>query len=325
MKIAILANLKEDITLFRGNLPKVDYLSELDDKTTVQAIENALCSQGHQAKYIKPDLKIIDRLLEYKPDLCFNFCEGFYGRSRDAQIPAILDMLRIPFSGSGVMGMSLSHNKHLAKKMFHLAGLPTPEYVLVTDHANIPDINIVYPLFIKPAHEGSSIGINKNSRVENMSALIDQVAWLWEKVHQPLIIEKYIEGREFTISILGDEVLPIAEITTPTGYYTFQHKTADKLHGISRVCPAKINREKEQELERIALNAMQELEVLDWCRVDIRMDSDENLYILEVNPTPAIYPPPEPCSFMQSVYAAGYSYDEMVNKIVLSAANRLNL
>jgi len=323
MKIAILANLKEDASLLGGDVLNSDYLSELDDEATVQAIENALCSRGHQAEYIKPDLKIIDRLLEFKPDLCFNFCEGYYGNSRNAQIPAILDMLQIPFSGSGVMGMSLSHNKHLTKKIFRSIGLPTPDFIIVNSPADIPEMTIDFPLFVKPAHEGSSIGINENSRADNMSALVNQVAWVWEKVHQPLIIERYIDGREFTVSILGNEILPIAEIISPTGYYTFQHKIDDE--EISRICPAQITKAKTKELERIAFQAMETLKVLDWCRVDTRMDSDGNLYILEVNPTPAISPLPLPCSFVHSANAAGYTYGQMVNKIILSAANRLNL
>jgi len=166
--------------------------------------------------------------------------------------------------------MSLSHDKYIAKKVFRWVGLPTPDYILVTNPNKIPSIDLEYPLFIKPAHEGTSIGINENARVEDEISLEKQVQWVWDKIRAPILIEKFIEGLEFTISILGNEVLPIIEIFSPTSYYSNSQKEGNH-DFIYRVCPAKITEEKKQELQRTALDAMKELELHDFSRMDLRM------------------------------------------------------
>lgn len=324
MKIAVLANLKKDIPSNEEHPPDDDYWDDLDDPKTVRAVVRALRKNGHKSKYIAPNLGVIRRLLNYKPDLCFNFCEGHFGVSREAQIPAILDMLRLPYTGAGVLGTSLSHNKHMAKKIFRWVGLPTTDFVLVTKQDEIPSIDLEYPLFIKPAHEGTSIGINGNAVVQDEESLFKQVQWVWSKVKAPILIEEYIAGREFTISILGNEVLPIIEIVSPTGYYSHAQKE-DEHSEVYRVCPAQVSKEKMRELQKIASEAMEALELYDLCRTDLRMDEQENIYILEVNPFPLLLPDPEQASFVYSSLAAGYSYDAMVNKIVEVAATRLGL
>ena len=324
MKIAVLANLKKDVPFDEEHPPDDDYWDDLDDPRTVRAVVRSLKKHGHEAKYIAPNLGVIRRLINYKPDLCFNFCEGHYGVSREAQIPAILDMLRLPYTGAGVLGMSLSHNKYMAKKVFRWVGLPTADFVLVHNPDELPNIEMEFPLFVKPAHEGTSIGINENALVRDRASLERQVAWAWGKVKAPILIEKYIEGREFTISILGDRVLPIIEIVSPTGYYSHGQKE-DENSEVYRVCPAQIDAEKRQELEQTALHAMQALELHDLCRMDLRMDDQGAAYILEVNPLPLLYPDPEQASFVYSSQAAGMSYDEMVNQVILTAARRLKL
>ncbi|MCJ7623132.1 MAG: ATP-grasp domain-containing protein [Anaerolineaceae bacterium] len=324
MKIAVLANLKKDVPFDEEHPPGDEYWDDLDDPKTVRAVVRALRKGGHEAKYIAPNLGVIRRLLNFKPGLCFNFCEGHYGVSREAQMPAILDMLRLPYTGAGVLGMSLSHNKFMAKKVFHWVGLPTPDFILVNNPAEIPTIDFAYPLFVKPAHEGTSIGINENAKIWDYDSLVKQVSWAWSKVRAPILIEPYIEGREFTASVLGRQVLPIIEIISPTGYYSHGQKEDEK-SAVYRVCPAEISEEKKQEIERTALEAMEALELHDWCRMDLRMDKDNHAYILEVNPLPLMFPDPEQASYVFSSQVAGYSYTEMVNKIVEVASERLGL
>ncbi|HEY59458.1 MAG TPA: ATP-grasp domain-containing protein [Anaerolineae bacterium] len=324
MKIAVLANLKKDVPFVKEHPPEDDYWDDLDEPITVRFVVHALRKHGHQAKYIAPNLNVIRRLLNYKPDLCFNLCEGHFGVSREAQIPAVLDMLRLPYIGAGVLGMSLSHNKYMAKKIFHWVGLPTSDFILVTKPDEMPSIDLEYPLFVKPAHEGTSIGINENALVQDKQNLLKQVQWVWSKVKAPILIENYIEGREFTISILGNEVLPIIEIVSPTGYYSNSQKE-DENSEVYRVCPAQISKEKKQELQIVALEAMEVLELYDLCRMDLRMDIQGGVYILEVNPLPLLLPDPEQASFVYSSYTAGYSYDAMLYRIVEVAAERLGL
>ena len=324
MKIVVLANLKKDVPLIKEHPPDDEYWDDLDDVSTLQAIINALRASGHRVKYIVPNVNMIRHLLNYKPDLCFNLCEGHFGASREAQVPAILDMLRLPYTGSGVLGMSLAHNKYIAKKVFRRSGVPTAPFFLVEDPHILPPFNIPFPLFVKPAHEGTSIGINENAIVHDREALVRQIEWVWSKVHAPVLVEQYIAGREFTASILGDEVLPVIEIKTPTGYYSNRLKEIDP-SGVVRVCPADVPLKTLKEIQRVARAAMKELELVDFCRVDMRMDSAGNLFVLEVNPLPLLLPNPQEASFVASSLEAGYSYQEMVARIVQVSASRLGL
>ena len=324
MKIAVLTDLKKDVPFDEEHPPDDDYWDDLDDPRTVRAVLRSLRKGGHEAKYIAPNMGFPGRLLKFKPDLCFNFSEGHFGVSREAQMPARLDMLRLPYTGAGVLGMSLSHNKHMAKKIFRWVGLPTPDFVLLKNPSEIPPIELAYPLFVKPAHEGTSIGVNGDSLVHDYDSLVRQVNWAWNKVKAPLLVEQYIHGREFTVSVLGDEVLPIVEIVTPAGIYSHEQKE-DEHSKTYRVCPAPLSDAKRAEIAHYALGAMQALELHDWCRMDLRMDQDENVYILEVNPLPLLYPDPTQTSFVCSALAAGYTYDDMINRIVEVAANRLGL
>ncbi len=324
MRIAVTANLKKDVPMCIDHPPSDHYWDDLDDPKTVHSILKALHKSGHECRYIPGTLKGAQSLARYKPDLVFNFCEGFFGVSREAQMPAILDMLRLPYTGSGVLGMSLSHDKYVAKKMFLGAGLPTAPFMLVTDPNNIPEHHLRYPLFVKPAHEGTSIGINEHAKVHNRQELEAQINWVWEQLQSPILVEEYIDGREFTVSVLGDEVLPIVEIVSPTGFYSNEQKE-EAVSEVYRVCPAHLPEEKANEMKAIARQAMQTLELVDFCRMDLRMDQAGNVFILEVNPLPLLYPDPEQASFVYSARAAGYNYNEMINKIVEVTCKRLNI
>jgi D-alanine-D-alanine ligase len=322
MKVAVLANLKEDAPISPEDPPGC--WDDLDDKVTVDMILDSLQSIGHQAKYFPAGLESVENIEKFNPDLCFNSGEGHYGASREAQMPAILDSLRIPYTCGGVLGMSLSHNKHIAKRIFRCFGLPTANFVVLRDPSELNEINLIYPLFVKPAYEGSSIGINENALVHNRAELEKQVQWVWNNVHAHILIEEYIDGREFTISILGDEVLPIVEIISPTGFYSNEQKE-DLESEVYRVCPAHLPIEKTEEFQALALKAKQCLELEDVCRMDMRMDSAGNPYILEVNPIPLMHPDPEQASLVYAARAAGYTYEDIIRKIVNSAIERWNL
>ena len=158
---------------------------------------------GTKARYFPAELDSVDELKKFKPDLCFNSAEGHYCDSREAQMPAILDMLQFPYTCAGVMGMMLSHNKHLAKRQFLTYGLPTAKFMVISDESSIPESDLRYPMFVKPASEGSSIGINQHAVVRNYAELVKQVKWALEMTHALVLVEEYIEGREFTIGVLG--------------------------------------------------------------------------------------------------------------------------
>jgi D-alanine-D-alanine ligase len=319
MKVAVLANLKEDAPISSDDPPGC--WDDLDEKETVQAILESLNTLGYEAKYFPATIESIKAIKEFKPDICFNSGEGHFGASREAQMPAILDTLRIPYTCAGVLGMSLAHNKHVAKRVFLCAGLPTARFKVFDDPSETNDDNLRYPLFVKPAAEGSSIGINENALVKNFDDLKKQVQWVWEIIDGQVLVEEYISGREFTIGILNGEVLPIVEIVSPTGFYSNEQKE-DLESEVYRVCPANLSPEKTKEFQALALRAKKALELEDVCRMDMRMDQDGNPYILEVNPIPLMCPDPEQASLVYAARAAGYSYKDIVEKIINSARKR---
>ena len=322
MKIAVLANLKADAPAKSDDPP--GRWDDLDDPETLHEIVQSFKQYGHDAQYFPANFNILNDLKKFKPEICFNTGEGHFGDSRESQIPAILDMLKMPYTGASVLGMSLSHNKNIAKELFLFNALPTAKFFVVRDPDRIPDRYMNFPLFVKPAHEGSSIGIDNNALVKNEEELKRQVRWVWETVHGSVLVEEFIQGREFTISVLGDEVLPIVEVISPTGFYSNQLKesTTSEVH---RICPAPLTKAKTEELKTIAKKAMQVLELYDFCRMDLRMNERGKPYILEVNPLPLLFPDPEQASFIYASRAAGYSYPEMINKILLSAVKRYNM
>lgn len=322
MKIAVLANIKEDAPVSPDDPP--GRWDDLDDLKTVEATLDALAELGHDAKYFPGVINSIEDLNTFAPDLCFNFSEGHHGNSREAQIPAVLDMLRIPYTCAGVLGMMLSHNKHIAKSQFNLADLPTARYMLVEDAKEIPESNLRYPMFVKPAFEGSSIGINESAIVNNYDELVKQVSWVIDSLHTLVLVEEYIEGREFTIGILGEEALPIVEIFSPTGYYSNSQKE-DSASEVYRVCPADLSYLQTKEFQNLALRAKKVLNLEDVCRMDMRMDNAGNPYILEVNPIPLMYPDPKQASLIFAADAAGYTYTDIVRKIIESAVKRWHL
>ncbi|MHC1739580.1 MAG: ATP-grasp domain-containing protein [Anaerolineaceae bacterium] len=322
MKVAVLANLKEDAPVSPEDPP--GRWDDLDDRETVDMILSSLRSIGHEAEYFPARLESIENIKQYAPDLCFNSGEGYYGASREAQMPAVLDALRIPYTCAGVLGMSLSHNKHIAKRFFRCSGLPTANFFVLHHPAELKEHHLKYPLFVKPAFEGSSIGINENALVHTHAELVKQVQWVWENVHAEILVEEYIEGREFTIGILGNEVLPIVEIVSPTGFYSNEQKE-DLESEVYRVCPAKLSAEKTAEFQALALKAKETLELEDVCRMDLRMDSTGKPYILEVNPIPLMCPDPEQASLVYAARAAGYIYEDIIRKIIESAIKRWGL
>jgi len=322
MKIALLANLKEDAPIRSDDPP--GRWDDLDDQITVDEILKSLKELGHEGKYFPAVLDSIEGLKQFQPDLVFNSAEGHYGDSREAQMPAVLDMLQFPYTCAGVVGMVLSHNKHLAKRQFITKGLPTAKFMIVTDENAIPDSDLRYPMFVKPASEGSSIGINEHAVVRNFDELHRQVSWVINTTQAYALVEEYIEGREFTIGILGEEALPIVEIVSPTGFYDAAQKE-DFNSAVYRVCPAKLSDAQTKEFQHIAIAAKHALRLEDVCRMDMRMDNAGNPYILEVNPIPLMYPDPKQASLVYAAFAMGYTYTDIVRKIIESAAIRWNL
>lgn len=181
-----------------------DKWNELDSEKSVTGYARALREGGHEVIPLEGDHTLIDNLLKYKPDICFNTCEGHYGRSREAQVPAILDMLRLPYTGSGVMTLAVALDKAMTKRVLQFYSIPTPAFqVFVTgDEPTDPRLN--FPLIAKPSLEGSGIGITDKSICRTPRELREHVRTLLGQYSQPVLVEEYIEGREITTGIVGN-------------------------------------------------------------------------------------------------------------------------
>ena len=322
VKVAVLANLKEDAPHRPDDAP--GRWDDLDEPKTIQAIMDALQQNGHQTEYFPADSHLPAALRHFQPDICFNYAVGHYGESRLAQTPALLDLLGIPYTASDVQGMLYSHNKQMAKKVFQAHGLPTANFIVVDDPDHYSSAGLCFPLFVKPASEGSSVGVDDHAIVHNAADLAHQIQWAWSMIHAPILVEEYVAGREFTIGVLGDEALPVVEIVSPIGFYSHAQKE-DADSQTYRLCPAPLTDEFTLELQTLARRAKQVLHLRDLCRMDLRLDANDKPRILEVNAIPLLYPDVTQASFVCAAEVAGYTYPALINRVLQLAAKRCGL
>lgn len=312
-----------------------DIYAEWDDIHTISAVASAL-STRHQVTLINADLDAFEKLRALRPDLVFNIAEGLHGSSREAQIPAMLDMLQIPYTGSDPVTLGLCLDKQRTKEILKQHRVPTPKFWVVSSVMEIPR-NLRYPLIVKPCLEGSSKGVTDNALVRDRKQLIRQIEWIGSTYDgQKAIIEEFLPGREFTVAILGNademQILPIVEIdfsTLPAGVnpiYSYEAKwlwdTEDKPLEIFS-CPAPLEPFLQQQIEHLCRNAFNALGCRDWCRIDVRLDSAGRPQVIEMNPLPGILPRPEQNScFPKAARAAGLSYEDMILRVADTARQR---
>jgi len=335
-KVGLTYNLKRKARADEG-LPE-DFYAEFDDEETVDAIANALENGGCNVTKIEADEKAYGQLVKLRPNIVFNIAEGLYGEAREAQIPAMLEMLRIPYTGSGPMTLALSLNKGLTHQLLSVNGVAAPSFQIFTNADMVASSKLGFPLVVKPLAEGSGKGIRSSSLVRDERSLRKQVAWVTETYNQPAIVEEFLPGREFTVGLIGNgepTVLPIVEITfdkLPTGaspLYSYEAKwiwdVPEKPLDIFR-CPADISEELEEEIKLAAVKAFKVLHCRDVCRIDMRLNKNGKPYVLDVNPLPGMIPDHDAHSCLpEAAMAAGYTYDQLVCTILWQALKRYNL
>ncbi len=202
LTVALLYNLKQNAPHAEGE--PWDAWNELDSEKTVMGIARALRAGGHEVIEMEGDITLPQKLSHYAVDIAFNTCEGHRGPSREAQIPAVLDALGIPYTGSGVMTMAVSLDKPMTKRVLSFYDLPTPRFQTMLTGDEPLDSRVKFPLFVKPSREGSGIGITAQSICRNARELRAQVRSILQAYHQPALVEEFIDGREFTIGLLGN-------------------------------------------------------------------------------------------------------------------------
>lgn len=271
--------------------------------------------------------------------MVFNIAEGLYGVSREAQVPSLLEMLRIPYTGSDPLTLAVCLDKSRAKEILSYYGVPTPRFRVVTAPGDLDSLPQHYPCIVKPLHEGSSKGIFNSSLVHDRRELEREVTACIERYEEPALVEEYLPGREFTVALLGngDRVtsLPIVEIrfdSLPGGVnpiYSYEAKWIwDRSENPLEIfdCPARIPERLREEIGTICRKAYGLLRCRDWCRIDVRLDGRGDPHILELNPLPGILPNPEDNScFPKAARAAGISYSRLLNTVVALAAERWGL
>jgi KamA family protein/D-alanine--D-alanine ligase len=315
-----------------------DKYCEFDDISTVHAIRNAIVSGGYEAVLIEADTLFLENLKEQDIDFVFNIAEGITGESRESHIPAILEMLNIPYSGSGVLTQAITLDKQRTKEILSFHGIPVPKGVIFrTSNETIPE-DMQFPMLVKPNREGSSKGINNKSLVFNKDDLQKQIRFVIENYNQEAIIEEYCSGREFTVSIIGNDnprILPIVEITfdyLPDDVYKFDSYEVKWIYdnpesGIDPlVCPAKIDEYLKKQIEEIALKTYRAVGCVDFCRIDIRLDATGVPKVLDINALPGLIPDPKENSrFPRACYTEGMSYNEIILTVLTQAMKRRRL
>ncbi len=193
----------------------LDKTAELDCTPTIHVLRDAIACHGHEVVLIEADEEAYERLRAGGADLVFNIAEGIRGEDREVQIPAMLEMLGIPYTGSGPLSLALCLHKAKTKELLSWHGIPTPAFQVWHGPDEPLSDDLVYPLIVKLLHEGSSMGLSYESVVETEEALRRRVRYLGETYNQPVLIEQFVAGREFTVPIIGNSparALPVVEV-----------------------------------------------------------------------------------------------------------------
>jgi len=329
MKIAVVLNTRNESSEFQ-----VEY----DPPHTIELIKHAIIQTGHDYEFIEADEDILENLKKIRPDLVFNRAEGIRGESRESHIPAILEMLDIPYVGSNILTTAIGLNKTWAKKCLAYHKILTPRFITISDLNEINNFDVPFPVILKPNEEGSSMGINEDNIVTDISDLKSKLKGMLEIYKQSILVEQFIQGREFSVGLLGrageiPEVLSIIEIDFskfPKEVGNVFGQRAKTLYDSldHYVCPAKISKDLKKRLKTISLNIWKYLDIRDFGRIDFRMNTRNQIYFLEINPLPGMDFDLENKDFSFYPYMAmrsGYTYDQLIYRILESACYRYGL
>lgn len=302
--------------------------AELDNEETIKAISDSIRRFGHQVDLVGNAKELIVRLSAGdRWDLVFNICEGMHGSARESQVPAILDVYGIPYTGSDALVLSICLNKGRAKDVLMRAGLPTLEYCEINEINEINDLKMQFPLFVKPISEGNSKGVLKKNKCYNLNELRNRTLELLNEFKQPVIVEPFISGSEYTVGIIGtgknSRVIGTLEILINNCVESEIYSYSNKIHCATHIeyrylKESEINSKK---VEDIALKAWQTIGGRDFGRIDLRCDSSESPQILEINPLPGL--DPEHSDLPILCKKASVSYDTLIGMIIDSASLRI--
>jgi D-alanine-D-alanine ligase len=325
LKVGITYNLKKDFPQ-QENQP-IDFLEEFDSEETIDAIREVLEGEGHEVIKLGGDTGLIDRLRETSVDIVFNIAEGLQGRNREAHIPALLEFLNIPYTGSDPLTLSLTLDKAMAKRIVMSQSVPTPRFRKVDRMEDLNGLDLHYPLFVKLCYEGSSKGVRLNSKISDPQSLGERTRGLLRNYGSPILIEEFVKGPEFTVGVLGNEtplVLGVMQIEIKgslpeESIYSLEIKREWE-EKVRYHCPPPIDQNLLKKIEEVALRSYRALECRDVSRVDIRVGDDDVPYFLEINPLPGLSPVYGDLVIMAR--SMGWDYARLVKTIFHHALRR---
>ncbi len=346
LRVAVLHNSKTDA--LKAALPAdapADALAELDSQRGVHDYTAALSVLGHTVAAFEGDIHLPQRLAEFAPDICFNTCEGVRGDSREAQVPALLEMLGLPYTAAKVLSLAVTLDKAMTKRVLAYHGLPTPHFQEFR-HADEPlDPALAArlarggALFVKPNREGTGTGIYKDALVRTEAGVRERVAYLQGAYGQTVLVEEYVAGRDVTCGLVGNlsavggaddlHLFPISEINYsgyPPGteqFYSYKLKV-DLAEDYAYWCPAPLSDELAAEVRRLTIETFRVCGCLDIARVDFRLDTDNNLQpmILEINALPGLA---YNSDLTLCAQADGWSHYDLLQAYFNSAVRRCGL
>jgi D-alanine-D-alanine ligase len=344
-RVAVIANVKAETILPHDSPP--DAGAEFDRIETIQAIRSAIETDGHLTRFLPADSTLAERIKKFCPDICFNIAEGIGGDAREAQVPALLEMLHVPYTASRVLANALALDKTMTKRVWRDMGLPTASFQEFTTGDELISSHLTFPLFVKPAREGTGMGMGGESIVYDETQLRRRVRYVIKTYDQPALVEDYLPGREFTIGVLGRpdaarySLRP--ELYGPDGFHRFPVLEVDNSRSITPgvygnlakclhfgdegipdfICPADIDSGLAVHLQDLAIRGHQAVGAVDVSRLDIRLDALGQPRLLEINSLPGLSPGFSDLCVIS--LAEGLSYTDLILEILYLGASRFGL
>lgn len=319
--------------------------AEFDEPKTIRAIHDAIVASGHECIDVEADEDAYEKLQKLKGsvDLVFNIAEGLRGEVREAQIPAMLEMLGIPYTHSGALAQAVTLDKSLTKKIWQFHGLPTPKFVEIAYREKPYVEGLTFPVLVKPNSEGSSKGVFNDNLISEPGKLLAKIREIRKTFGNGVLVEEFLPGREFTVTVMGNPgvgkgvyVLPIVEqnfdvfppelqkFSSYEAKWLFEDTLPDP--HIAYICPAKVAAGLQKEIETLCIKAFSVLRCRDIARIDLRLDAAGRPHLLELNTLPGMIPGTDVVSYFPvAARAAGWDYHQMVGAIITHARERLGI
>src|SRR3990172_5573704 len=344
-RIALVANLKDEVD--PGEDAPPDAGAEFDKASTIESLARALEADGHWAHICSGDNTLPEVLTSLRPNICFNIAEGTGGDGREAHVPALCELMGIPYTASRVVANALSLDKTRTKHIWRDLGLPTAAFQEVSSPDEPIDPRLTFPLFVKPAREGTGMGIDTAAVVRDPAELRQRVEWITGSYRQPALVETLLTGREFTVGFIGNRgdpshrrrpwlydrrgyhLFPVMEIDSKTastpGIYGHDAKSYDigVMGAPDYVCPARIPERMRSRLVELALRGAEAIGACDVSRLDLRLGAEGRPYLMEINTLPGLNPLISDLCIMAA--AEGMVYDDLITEILYLSAERFGL